>query len=137
VFLSRSFRSREARPTTLATAVYLQSRGQQVEATRPNETIGFFVFFLAALRMWRHRRRLHVDSDVLIPTLGRGQRAFANYRLKPRPAANLPTLLRRGASGLQGQLRRARSADLIQRIEAASLAAGSERCSQHLSRLAE
>jgi hypothetical protein len=53
VFVSRFFRFREARPITLATSVYLQSRGQQVEATRPNETIGFFVFFLAAVRMWR------------------------------------------------------------------------------------
>ena len=37
----------------------------------------------------------------------------------------------------QSQLSRARSADLIQRIEAATLAATSERRSQHLGRLAE
>jgi multidrug resistance efflux pump len=38
---------------------------------------------------------------------------------------------------LKSQLHRPRSADLIQRIEAASLAAASQRCSQHLSRLPE
>ena len=38
---------------------------------------------------------------------------------------------------LQGELRRARAADLIQRIEAAILAAASERRTQHLGRLAE
>jgi hypothetical protein len=38
---------------------------------------------------------------------------------------------------LKGQLHRSRAADLIQRIEAAVLAAASERCSQHLRRLAE
>ncbi len=38
---------------------------------------------------------------------------------------------------LQGQLRRPRAADLIQRIEAAILTAASERRSQHLRRLPE
>ena len=38
---------------------------------------------------------------------------------------------------LQRQLRRARAADLVQRIEAAGLAAGAERGSEHLGRLAE
>ena len=49
-----------------------------------------------------------------------------------------PPLRKRGLENqLQGQLRRARAADLIQRIEAASLAAASQRGSQHLGRLAE
>ena len=38
---------------------------------------------------------------------------------------------------LQRQLCRARAADLVQRIEAAGLAAGAERCSEHLGGLAE
>jgi len=37
----------------------------------------------------------------------------------------------------QSQLRRARAADLVQRIEAAGLAAGAERGSEHLGGLAE
>src|SRR5580692_4173525 len=43
----------------------------------------------------------------------------------------------RSEQELQGQLHRARSANLIQRIETAILAAGSKRCSQHLRRLPE
>ena len=43
----------------------------------------------------------------------------------------------RSEQKLQGQLRRAWSADLIQRIEATILAAATQRGSQHLRRLAE
>ena len=38
---------------------------------------------------------------------------------------------------LEGELGGARAADLIQGIEAATLAAAAERCSQHLGRLAK
>jgi len=54
---------------------------------------------------------------------------------RPR-VRSTPLLCFRGSEyELQRQLRRARAADLIQRIEAAILAATSQRGSQHLSRL--
>src|SRR5580692_10799239 len=46
-------------------------------------------------------------------------------------------LLRSSEHELQGELHRPRSANLIKRIQAAVLAAASERCPQHLRRLAE
>ena len=58
------------------------------------------------------------------------KRIRGTRRLRPRPDLALE-------HKLQGQLRRARAADLIQRIEAAILAAAAERGSQHLCRLAE